>query len=168
MLKQQGGGGDSTPPSQQPSSTGISPNKLRPADYPDAAAGGTRRSLVMFQAMETQNEAEMSRLKSKMTSSRSPVRPDLEQIVARRVSASSLVSAAAAAGDDDPDSPAGMPAVQKDKSSSMVEIGKKAAAKPEGDDGDEKKSSSLFRMSTFEDATTDYKSVKKPEYQPEN
>merc|ERR1719188_1220787 len=56
----------------------------RPADFPDAAASGKKKSLVMFQAMETQSEADLNSLKSKMSSSMSPVRSDLEEIVGKK------------------------------------------------------------------------------------
>ena len=39
----------------------------RPADFPDGAASGKRKSLIMFQAMETQSEADLNSLKSKVT-----------------------------------------------------------------------------------------------------
>ena len=67
----------SSPPPSAASSTYSTPVKTggptglrpRPADFPDAGASGKRKSLVMFQAMETQNEADLNSLKSKVTHS---------------------------------------------------------------------------------------------------
>ena len=68
----------SSPPPSAASSMYSSPVKTgggggggglrpRPADFPDAAASGKRKSLIMFQAMETQSEADLHSLKSKVT-----------------------------------------------------------------------------------------------------
>ena len=62
----------SSPPPSAASSMNSTPVKgggglrPRPADFPDAAASGKRKSLVMFQAMETQSEADLNSLKSKV------------------------------------------------------------------------------------------------------
>ena len=56
----------STPVKSGGSSGGLRP---RPADFPDAGASGKRKSLIMFQAMETQSEADLNSLKSKVTQS---------------------------------------------------------------------------------------------------
>ena len=66
----------SSPPHSAASSMYSTPAKTgggggglrpRPADFPDGAASGKRKSLIMFQAMETQHEADLNSLKSKVT-----------------------------------------------------------------------------------------------------
>ena len=63
----------SSPPPSAASSINSTPVKSggglrpRPADFPDAAASGKRKSLVMFRAMETQSEADLNSLKSKVS-----------------------------------------------------------------------------------------------------
>jgi hypothetical protein len=43
-----------------------SASSLGPSDYPDGAASGKRKSLIMFQSMVTENQKDLDQLKSKV------------------------------------------------------------------------------------------------------